>query len=201
MNQKTTYEITIAEKLGQLSVPDMREAIWSRIERDLDIDMPGDDTPNDPPGSSGPSNWISITKRFGTFAAIVAIATIFFISQKQSTPKINTINEPASIQHITPVNDQSKSPPGKNSNTQPNNNSNDITTGVSPINVSDSVINIPFVANPVIIDTTPPKVFAPPITRLADPVKQDTVPKKKPRGFKGITDDDYRISLKKDSVP
>jgi hypothetical protein len=201
MNQKTTYEITIAEKLGQLSMPDMRDAIWSRIERQLDTDMPSDDTPTDPTGSSGPSSWISITKRFGTFAAIVAIATIFFISQKKSSPKTNPVNQPASIQNIIPANEQNESPPGKNDNTRLYNSPNNIPTGSSPINMSDSLINTPFAGDPFIIDTTPPKNLPPPVTKLADPVKQDSVPKKKPRGFKGITDDDYRISLKKDSVP
>ncbi len=201
MNQKTTYEITIAEKLGQLHVPDLREAIWSRIEDQLDMDMPGDDTPNDPPTSPKSSNWISITKRFGTFAAIVAIATIFFINQKQPSATNQQNNIPASIQNITPANDQTESPPGtskKSDNKITNSNANES----SPINMSDSVVNTTLITDPVVInDTTPPKNVAPPITRLADPVKQDTIPKKKSKGFKGITDDDYKISLKKDSVP
>lgn len=200
MNNRTTYEITIAEKLGQLQVPDLREAIWSRIEDQLDMDINGDDTPGDPPTAPKSSNWISITKRFGTLTAIVAIITIIFINQKQSTPSSNQNNSPAPVQNNIPQNNSdAESPPGeKQINPQPNNS---ITVDPSPNNLSDSFINTPLISTPVITDTVPPQTVSPPVTKLADPVKQDTVPKKKPRGFKGITDDDYRISLKKDSVP
>jgi hypothetical protein len=200
MNNRTTYEITIAEKLGQLQVPDLREAIWSRIEDQLDMDINGDDTPGDPPTSPKPFNWISITKRFGTFSAIVAIITIIFINQKQSTPATQQNNSPAPVQNNIPQNNSNaESPPGEKQINPQSNNS--ITIDPSPNNLSDSFINTPLISTPVITDTIQPQIVSPPVTRLAEPVKQDTVPKKKPRGFKGITDDDYRISLKKDSVP
>ena len=43
MNNKQAYEITITSKLEALPLPDMEDAIWSRIEAQLDIDLPTDD--------------------------------------------------------------------------------------------------------------------------------------------------------------
>jgi len=200
MNNRTTYEITIAEKLGQLSVPDLREAIWSRIEDQLDMDVNEDDSPDDSPTAPKSSNWISITKRFGTFAAIVAIVTIIFINQKQTSPSNQQNNSPVPVQNNFPQNNHNtESPPGNRQiKSQPNNS---ITMDPSPNNLSDSFINTPLITLPVTADTIQPQKVSSPITKIAEPVKQDSIPKKKPKGFKGITDDDYRISLKKDSVP
>lgn len=200
MNNRSTYEITIAEKLGQLQVPDLREAIWSRIEDQLDMDINGDDTPGDPPTAPKSSNWISITKRFGTFSVIVAVITILFINQKQSTPSNQQNNSPAPVENNIPQNNSNAESPPVEKQINPQSN-NSITIDQSPNNLSDSFINIPLISTPANTDTVQPQTVLPPVTKLAEPVKQDTIPKKKPRGFKGITDDDYRISLKKDSVP
>jgi len=54
MNQKNKYEIIITEKLQQLAVPDMEDAIWARIEARLDIELPPDDGPSSGPNSSVP---------------------------------------------------------------------------------------------------------------------------------------------------
>ncbi len=198
MNQRTTYELTIAEKLQQVSIPDMREAIWSRIEDQLDIDMPEDD-PNGP-DSPDTWNWKIFTRKFGMFAAVVAVVTTVFLMNKKSTesslPKTKT-PETVSPQLSTPGTDKTK-PPGQ---TVIHNNSpliNNADTGISVV-VNDSVFNDPVVnLPPPVIDTTP-KTVIPDNTKIAV-IPQDTT-KKKSKGFKGITENDYRINLKKDSIP
>jgi len=201
MSEKTTYEIIIAEKLGHLTVPDMREAIWSRISDQLDMDMPDGDEPPKPDTPDTP-RWISFTKRFGIFAAIVAAVAILLINQKQTPPGNNNKQVvPAVIQPAAIPGANAESPPPGNTYPQ-NNTAISPVTNDAPIVVGDSVMHIPVSISPVTRDTVSPKNNAPPnILQANVPVKQDTIPRKKSKGFKGITDDDYRISLKKDSLP
>jgi hypothetical protein len=49
MTPKTTYELTITEKLQHLPLPDLEDAIWARVKNQLDHDLPTDDG-----GDSGP---------------------------------------------------------------------------------------------------------------------------------------------------
>lgn len=203
MNQKTTYEITIADKLGQLHAPDMREAIWSRIEAELDLDLPGDDNPSGPEQPKSP-DWTSFTRRFGTFAVIVAVVTVFFINKQQDKPAINRDDSPAAIETIQPAPGSGESPPGEPAAGTAGPRQEVNSSEASPTPVSDSFINIAADQPAIFNDTTTPAplVSTPPEKQpvIIPPIKQDTVPKKS-KGFKGITDSDYRISLKKDSVP
>jgi hypothetical protein len=62
MNQRTTYEEWIAGKLEQIPVPDMADAIWARIEQQLNLDMPQQDAGGGNgggklPGFSTPGQW------------------------------------------------------------------------------------------------------------------------------------------------
>jgi hypothetical protein len=206
MNQKATYEITITEKLGQLPLPDLRDAIWSRIEAQLDSDMPTDDN-NDPGPSNngGPTSWRGL-KIFGSFIAIVAVITIF-LTNKNNTPLPGAGNAPAPTSNGTMINKDNTgiSPPplqrGGASSAMPPGTfpSEEIYT---PVTGSDSAFSQPpFTISPVVQDTPVTTVFNPPSKQeTGPPPRQDTV-QKKPRGVKGITDNDYRINLKKDSVP
>lgn len=203
MNQRTTYEITIAEKLRELNAPGMREAIWTRIEAQLDLDLPNDDTPSKPEGPKAP-DWTSFTKGFGFFAVVVAVVTVFFISKKQDRPSINKDNAPASIEQILPAPGNNESPPPDQSIQQPVTN-NSQTPDQTPAAASDSFINapvIPTAGTPLntVTDTPVAAPFKAPPPEIIPPIRQDTVPKKS-KGFKGITDSDYKISLKKDSTP
>ena len=206
MNQRTTYEITIADKLGQLRMPELKDAIWSRIEDQLDTDMPTDDNPPSPdsPGFS------SFTKRFGLFAVIVAAVTILLISKKDKPSPVQQNNtttsgqsSPGNENNIN--NNNSGPPPAQRYNTSSpviNNNAPGADTSTLS-NGSDPVFTAPLFVPPVVKDTTPLVSGPPPaVTRNEPPLhKQDSVPPKKSKGFKGLTSDDYRISLKKDSVP
>lgn len=61
MNQRTTYEEWIAGSLEQIPVPDMADAIWARIEQQLNLDMPQQDAGGNGggklPGFSAPGQW------------------------------------------------------------------------------------------------------------------------------------------------
>ena len=74
MNQKKAYEQIITGKLEALPLPDLADAIWARIETQLDIDMPeGDGGPGSGPSSGG--GWIGGA---GLFVFVAALITIFF---------------------------------------------------------------------------------------------------------------------------
>ena len=123
MNQKATYELTITEKLEQLTAPDMVDAIWARIELQLDIDLPTDDGPTNPPAppTSGPRTWINR----GFIIAAVAIVLIYLFNNRKQTISSNdqpTITAPVT----TPNNNESpvrNNSPGANNANAPQNNS------------------------------------------------------------------------------
>lgn len=203
MNQKLKYEMTIAEKLEQLTVPDMVDAIWSRIEAQLDIDLPTDEGPSAPPSNppAGGGSWI----RPAFIIAITAfIVTLFFTYKKMP----GTGSQPSGIEQsptiVEPVdNNTGNLPPPSGGNilpgqTQARGNTSQGTpvqdsqagtvTGGIPALTSDSMNNRAGPGNNPVI--SPPLVIDRPDTS-----------KKKSRGVKGITDDDYRVvPSKKDST-
>jgi len=203
MNQKATYEITITEKLRQLQVPDMRDAIWNRIEQQLDLDMPEDDEPNTPdsPNSGG---WRKTGWKVGPFAVIVAIITIFFINKNnRSNQNIKSDNTPAKTETVSPQTNDPTSPSSAKNNSPTGTNQPVNNDGHTPVNGSDSMFNQPIIFNQPPDSTTKLPLFNPPLVQQSaqPPPKQDSIPKKKSRGVPGIKDQDYHITLKKDSVP
>ena len=102
MNQKKAYEQTIAVKLEAIPLPDMADAIWARIENQLDIDMPTDDgggnsTPDAPSGFG----WIGGSVLF-VFA--VALVSFFIINNnnknKQTISRLQTATALKMILHL-----------------------------------------------------------------------------------------------------
>lgn len=93
MDKRLQYEQLIGSKLESLPIPDMQDMIWSRIEAQLDIDMPSDgdggvnNTPQTPPIFSGPI-------LFGLSVGIIAIATLFIIYKNQNQNKETNTNTP-----------------------------------------------------------------------------------------------------------
>ncbi|MEJ8820237.1 hypothetical protein [Lacibacter sp. H407] len=199
MNQKATYELTITEKLEQLTAPDMVDAIWARIEAQLDIDLPTDDGPTNPPApTSGPRTWLNR----GFIIAAVAIVLIYlFNNRKQTTTSNDQPNITAPV--TTPNNNDNpvrNNSPGTNNTIAPQNNSS------APIN-SSAVLpadsSAP-VTGPVLlqpdsnaVQTNAPPVITPPLVTPQKNISPDST--KKSRGVKGITDSDYKIVPKKDS--
>ena len=117
MNQKATYELTITEKLEQLNAPDMVDAIWARIEAQLDIDLPTDDGPANPPApTSGPGKWLNR----GFIIAAVAIVLIYLFNNRKQT--ITSNDQPTITAPVTTPNNnnnpvRNNSPGTNNANT------------------------------------------------------------------------------------
>lgn len=198
MDQRTAYELTITDKLRQLPVPDMQEAIWSRIEARLDTDLPTDDGG----GSAGPQSpdWKNLLGRIGPFAVVVALVTIFLVNRSARKNKpVQQRNQYPSTQTSTPPNNAANAPPGRNSsapviypaardrNLNPVISVPDDSVSAPPVTISLPPSSDSTMQTPVIVQTPPPS-------------KTDSVTKKKPRGVPGITDGDYRIVPKKDSI-
>lgn len=202
MNQKATYELTITEKLEQLNAPDMVDAIWARIEAQLDIDLPTDDGPTNPPAApkSGPTKWIN---RGFMIAAVAIVFIYFFNNRKQKTTSNDqpTITAPVTTpnNNDNPVRINSL---GTNNAIAPQRNSSAPTTS-SSVPPADSNATAP-VTGPVLlqpdsntVQTNTPPVIAPPFVSPQKNTAPDST--KKGRGVKGITDNDYKIVPKKDS--
>lgn len=201
MDQRAAYEMIIAEKLEQLSAPEQVDAIWARIEGMLDTEMPADDGPGDPPVTP-PSG--RRARRVGGVAIFFAalIATMYFINKK---PITNTGNTTTPFDSTTTIiehrNNANNKPPPVNSmqpSRQPVPNKDAPVQPSVPLPVNmDSLLfkgrDVPAAVRTDSVMNSPP--FTPVLTPPADTVK------KKSRGVKGITDDDYRIVPKKDSVP
>ncbi|HEX2606857.1 MAG TPA: hypothetical protein VHK91_05735, partial [Flavisolibacter sp.] len=82
MHPKQAYEQTITSKLEALPVPDMADAIWARIEAQLDLDMPTDDGGGNPSSPSG-GGWAG---KASLFAVIAAIVIVYFLRSRTEHP-------------------------------------------------------------------------------------------------------------------
>ncbi len=193
MDQKAAYEITIAEKLEQLTVPDVVDAIWARIETQLDIDMPPDDGPTGGKSPSGGGSW----RIAGVFVFVAAlVATLYFTNRKPTNNNPDKVIEsPATI--TNPGNTFDKPPPRTVTPVQqfaPATDKDVLTN--SPLLVDSSIDRAPDQQSILVPDSRPDSLAVSP--PLAPPVffPTDTTGKKR-RGVQGITDDDYRIVPKK----
>ena len=195
MNGKAGYEQTITGKLEALPLPDMADAIWNRIERELDTDLPTDDGGTE--GPSGPSFPKGLV--FGSLSSLFVFSLLayFFLIKK---PEPQTIpnsqpKEPTSIQTKLP---DSKPPdPPRTSNTlSPSTDKKDNPAqflAPRPDSVFTAISNPP--ADTAAGITNPP----PDLTLNIPPqVSQPDTPSKKKRGVSGLSDKDYRITPKKD---
>lgn len=188
MNEKKRYEQIITGKLDALPLPDLQDAIWARIEAQLDIDLPTDDGGGNTPSSGAPSGpgWIG----GAGFLLFVAVLITFFTLKKNNNeqPLTTPVSKPL-IQKDSLLNTNAQPPPASRSALPV-----PVTTN-SPINVAvpdriDTSSKALGVAAPSLQDTSVP------ISRVPLPdlqPKDTTVTKKRVRGVKGITDDDYRI--------
>lgn len=208
MNHLTTYEQLVAEKLQQLPVPDMADAIWARIEQQLDVEMPVD-KPGDAtdgyhslPGFKFPGNGI-------LYIFLAAIVVTLFLVNK-STGRNDIPATPATKKIITPVlnnTDQKKSivtDPSIVVNTTDTTTTSAADLGeyaeketpVMPVINNASAISV---NEPVIKQEQAP--FIEPVQKkISLPLMQDSAIKKR-RGVLGLTSNDYRIApVRKDSL-
>lgn len=199
MDQKTSYENLLTEKLDSFPLPDMADTIWNRIDKMLEVEMP---VQKDQTGHSGKVSGKSALYWGGTgfIAFVIALITLFQINKRNNThqPVHQTTLHPATnsfiqkqdstVQHTDPpvhksqpfIQPQSSPPP-------------------SPARRIDSVINSPSTSLSIRdslnhINIPKPMVITPPL------IKDTTPLPKKSRGIKGLTDDDYRLAPKKDST-
>ncbi|HSC52041.1 MAG TPA: hypothetical protein VLC98_00355 [Phnomibacter sp.] len=202
MNQPTTYEITIAQKLEHITVPDMRDMIWDRIEAALDADDgtdPGDNggvpTPSVPPAGIITGGVL-----------LLIIAGWWFFSNQTSPPQ----QPPFPLQQQT---EKTTAPPLPT-----------VSPGTRPIDpalpaqqlpaaapattvpqqaIADSSNSIAATPLNKTFNDTAPAIAPPPVVNLQPvvqkDVKKDSVPPVKRRGVQGLTPNDYRVVPKKDS--
>lgn len=195
MSEGHLYETIIADKLEHIAVPDMADAIWVRIKNQLDIDMPPGDDPSPTPGSnpppSKPSRYIS-----PVIVTAVILCLFYFSNKNKQQPHIPPVATPSnSIQISIPQPDHPSSPRAK---PQPQRKpvvsqqdslppgslipSQDNTTSVLPVMPhADSIITLPPAEKSTLINAP----FLIPAS--------DSVPVKKPKGVRGISDKDYKI--------
>lgn len=186
MNEHLPYEVIIAQKLQDLPSPDMADAIWTRIEKQLDIDMPTDDGGN-APSSPTSGGWIG-GAAFGLFVAALITIFLLYRNEKSTTPQVQPQSIPATQSPVE--------------------NSNDTVRAAEPNNIilrppaSDAEPPPPGVAAPQA--TLPDSNAANEVTNLPDSVRSAPVispPQQQPvqdsvkprRGVAGISDSNYRI--------
>ena len=191
MNTPTPYEKLIAEKLDQVPVPDMADSIWASIEMQLDVDA------NTPDNTSTPKKAIQF-KGKGWYgfagAATIAVSLWWFTNHKDQTPeKVTPVKPSPAIEIPVTIPDSASEKPVERKPIVP----------LSPEKNTAPIIDIP----PVVpeFDSTTWQVLPPPkpdsqvekYQRAFPPVVDSvsTRPAKKSRGVKGITEDDYRLSV------
>ena len=196
MNQKQAYEITITSKLEALPLPNLEDAIWSRIEAQLDTDLPSDDGGGNTPAPKSPINfgWFGGA---GLFCVTAVLFSLFMLTQSKDRERsTNTSSQEISTGQVDST--SAESPPQATPRRRPptalspNITSNDSNTAFIPID-SSATVNQPF---PTLTRDSSQVQFAPPVAIVP---QKDTTPPKRSRGVKGISDSDYRIVPKKDT--
>jgi hypothetical protein len=192
MEQRPTSEQVIASKLEVLPVPNMADAIWTRIELQLDIDLPTDDSGGSglaPSKPSGPGilGW-------GLSVVLVALITTFLLYK--NTPKTNqpAIQTPVPTQtQVNPPEQKNIEPPQPERTTISNKNTTKTATPEPTSSTpQDSVVQQPIVTvPPQTLDSATNLSNAPLVTTHAP--KDSIQRSKKKRGVSGLQDGDYRI--------
>jgi hypothetical protein len=207
MNQLTTYEQLIAAKLQELSAPAKIDAIWARIEQQLDVEMPTDESgPTDTEASSNPGFFFPGSKFLYIFLA--AVASIYFLTRPyaiQNEASETTDQQPYEISDsVNTVSD-----PKKKSDSEI------MFTDKADISVTNEALPKDSIPDDVlesipneVIKKEPESIVQPPVSNPVNEIKKSPIPiitdttVKKGRGVKGINLSDYKIApVKKDNQP
>ena len=193
MDQRLSYEQLIAGKLHSIPIPDMADAIWARVEAQLDIDLPtgdGGSAPQSPSSGPGIIGW-------GLSVFVVVLISLFLLYKNNS--KTSPIHNSA-----TP-NQQINEPVEKNAD-PPEQDVREIrrsitTTGQAPVDNAtikqDSVGANPIVINtPLKVDSVTRDIVQTPV--VSSSPKDTIATGKKKKGVSGLSESDYRIVPKKD---
>lgn len=205
MNQPTTYEQLIAAKLQELSAPAKIDEIWARIEQQLDVEMPTDESgPTDTGASSHPGFFFPGSKFLYVFLA--AVAGIYFLTRpytiQNEASEINPQQPFEIMDSATGLKD-----PVKNKDSEV------IFTDKADMFVNDQAVSndstTSSIAEPVpneVVNKEPEPVIPSTVATTVNETKKlpttivtDTTVKKG-RGVKGINLSDYKIApVKKDN--
>lgn len=198
MNKNTPYEKLIAEKLDQVSLPEMADDIWSRIETQLDTLEQTPDT-NDNAGAKT-NNRLKGKRWYGISGAVIITAAAWWYTANKSPVPGKVSPAPEIItpaETIADSSDMEIKPLEKKKTLQLK---------------KDTVSIIGPLQTPLLQDSGTIEIAIPPAPTIDSPVKHvervfetiDTMMEKqrfrKPRGVKGLTDDDYKIKVTKDST-
>lgn len=205
MNQKTPYELIIAEKLQSIPIPDMADQIWSRVKFQLDIDMPTDDDQDPQGGGQTPPG---TGFYLGGIGLLVLAAILLFLNNKpnpSNSDPAQTIVAPALApkQESQPVAPVSRGPSGNIPQSKAVIQDREfmpMPTGiVDSAGLAGRENPIAEVPDSLVIESVPGNNSVVQIEAASPNVITDSSagsPKKK-RGVPGITESDYRIVPKK----
>ena len=203
MHSKARYEETITGKLAALPLPDMADAIWTRIEQQLDIDLPSDGEGDVPELPSAPDGGLPVIAGSSMLLFIGALLTYSYF---ESNPQQNSLPQNTSVQPKAP----NKIPVQKASIIQTKNPQN--STAFYPgrnMPVTDVPLSLPktnaasehelaAAMPPPDSGTATTHLTAMPPLVVPETKKDSSI--HKPRGMQGISNNDYRIVPKKDST-
>lgn len=193
MDQAGKYEQLIGEKLEQIPLPDLVEAIWARIETELDSDLPEDDG-NDP--GAGPRGGIFGGKGLFVFLSALIMTFFFYPNNKNQNIESNLVlpGIETSAPVIKPPDEPIPIKSRANRSVSPKNLPIDTTSSIAPV-FTQQAAEPPAVSLDDSIRSNVPSLVVTP----APIAGKDSTDKKKSRGVKGLSDGDYRIVPKKDS--
>lgn len=192
MNTTTPYEKLIAEKLEQVPVPDMADSIWASIEMQLDVvtDTPDDSSTPEKTVKSKGKGWYGAA---GAATIAVAVSLWWFSHKDQPLKKITPVQPEPAIEIPITVPDSTSDKPAEKKPAVPLTRPKD---SVSMIDILPAVPDFDSTAREL-LPAAAPDSQALQYHRVLPPVPDsvNTRPVKKSRGVKGITEDDYRLSV------
>lgn len=194
MNNSPSYEQLIAQKIVQAPVPSLEDSIWSSIEAQLDLPLPGeelkDQSANNPSGKGLPGTgkllYVAIP------ALLITAAILIFSKKKKDRKKQNPVPQQVIPQKINQQDSNAALPdiplPQTQQATVPSQKDTGTIKPVITVPYQDSVfpVQLPVQKTDSIVQTNTPLPAIPDSTLK----KTDG---KKPKGVKGISDTDYKI--------
>lgn len=209
MNQPTTYEQLIAVKLQELSAPAKIDAIWARIEQQLDVEMPTDESGSTDAGASSNPGFFFPGNQF-LYIFLAAVAGIYFLTRPYAIQnEVSETNHQQSYEIKDSVNNVSDLIKKSDSEviftdkadrvvldkTLPNDSVTVISEESTPSTVEKKG------SDPIMQSPAPVSIPVNETKKLPTPIITDTTIKKG-RGVKGINSSDYKIApVKKDNQP
>jgi hypothetical protein len=190
VNLLPTYEQMIAERLEGITIPDMADAIWVRIETSLDVELPVNEPPATPdkPFFNNPAVWLI------SAGIVVLIIAIFLLLRNWNTPPPPPSNLPQhtqpTLQPDTSLQQQDYKPPPDIPRPAP-------TKKANPVNekrVADTLRQMPFIK----ATTDSFLIKPPPVITLPPAGTQKPLIDLQPRKKYGVdvSDSDYKFHVK-----